>query len=183
VEELKECFTLERISKSPGVFDHAKLTWMNGQHLRALSVENLLPMVEPVLKKEMPDEPRLQNPEILRKLVELIQIKMNKLNDAVEVAKSFLNASQPENEEAAAMISTDKSKDLFAALAEEFASCEWVREGYNAAIKAAGKTAGAKGKELFMPIRVKITGTCHGPDLVGILDVLGREEVLKRLRN
>jgi glutamyl-tRNA synthetase len=183
VEELKECFTLERISKSPGVFDHAKLTWMNGQHLRALSVENLLPMVEPVLKKEMPDEPRLQNPEILRKLVELIQIKMNKLNDAVEVAKSFLNASQPENEEAAAMISTDKSKDLFAALAEEFASCEWVREGYNAAIKAAGKTAGAKGKELFMPIRVKITGTCHGPDLVGILDVLGREEVLKRLKN
>ena len=47
VEELKECFTLERISKSPGVFDHAKLTWMNGQHLRALPVEKLVPMVEP----------------------------------------------------------------------------------------------------------------------------------------
>lgn len=182
VEELKECFTLERISKSPGVFDHAKLTWMNGQHLRALPVEKLLPMVEPLLKKEMPDEPRLQNPEILQKLIELIQIKMNVLNDAVDVARSFLQASAPENEEAAAMIATEKSQKLFAALAEEFAACEWVRDGYNAAIKAAGKTAEAKGKELFMPIRVKITGTCHGPDLVGILDVLGRDEVVARLK-
>lgn len=182
VEELKECFTLERISKSPGVFDHAKLTWMNGQHLRALPVEKLLPMVEPLLKKEMPDEPRLQNPEILQKLIELIQVKMNVLNDAVDVARSFLQASAPENEEAAAMIATEKSHKLFAALAEEFAACEWVRDGYNAAIKAAGKTAEAKGKELFMPIRVKITGTCHGPDLVGILDVLGRDEVVARLK-
>lgn len=182
VAELKECFTLERISKSPGVFDHAKLTWMNGQHLRALPVEQLMPMVAPILKKEMPDDARLQNPEILRKLVELIQIKMNVLNDAVEVARSFLQTSAPENEEAAAMIATEKSQKLFAALADEFSRCEWVRDGYNAAIKAASKTAEAKGKDLFMPIRVKITGTCHGPDLVGILDVLGRDEVIARLR-
>ncbi len=182
VEELKECFALDRISKSPGVFDHAKLTWMNGQHLRALPVEKLLPLVEPILRKEMPDEVRLQNPEILRKLVELIQIKMNVLNDAVEVARSFLQSSAPENDEAAAMISTEKSQKLFAALAEEFAGCEWVRDGYNAAIKAAGKAAEAKGKDLYMPIRVKITGTCHGPDLVGILDVLGRDEVVARLK-
>ncbi|MEW6709933.1 MAG: glutamate--tRNA ligase [Candidatus Riflebacteria bacterium] len=182
VEELKERFSLERISKSPGVFDHAKLTWMNGQHLRALPVDQLLPMVELLLKKAMPEETRLQNPEILRKLVELIQIKMNVLNDAVEVARSFLQAGEPENEEAAAMIATEKSQKLFAALADEFSRCEWVRDGYNAAIKAAGKTAEAKGKDLFMPIRVKITGTCHGPDLVGILDVLGRDETLKRLK-
>jgi nondiscriminating glutamyl-tRNA synthetase len=57
-----------------------------------------------------------------------------------------------------------------------------VRDGYNAAIKAAGKAAEAKGKDLYMPIRVKITGTCHGPDLVGILDVLGRDEVVSRLK-
>jgi glutamyl-tRNA synthetase len=182
VEELKECFALDRISKSPGVFDHAKLTWMNGQHLRAMPVEKLVPLVEPILKKEMPGESRLQCPEILHKLVELIQIKMNVLNDAVDVARSFLQASAPENEEAAAMIATEKSQKLFAALAEEFSKCEWVRDGYNAAIKAAGKAAEAKGKDLYMPIRVKITGTCHGPDLVGILDVLGRDEVVSRLK-
>lgn len=181
VEELIECFQLERISKSPGVFDHAKLTWMNGQHIRALPVEKLIPMVEPLLQEAMPNDSRLQNPEIVRKLVELIQVKMNVLTDAAAIAESFLQVSEPENEEAAAMIATEKSKALFAALADEFSKCEWVREGYNAGIKAAGKTAEAKGKDLFMPIRVKITGTCHGPDLVGILDVLGREEVIKRL--
>jgi len=181
VEELKECFTLERISKSPGVFDQNKLIWMNGQHLRAISVEKLIPMVEPRLRQAMPDDARLNNPEILRKLVELIQIKMNTLHDAVAVAEAILKPMAPENDEAAAMIATEKSIKLFAALASEFAACEWVKDGYNAAIKAAGKAAEAKGKDLFMPIRVKITGSCHGPDLVGILDVLGREEVLRRL--
>jgi len=181
VDELVECFSLERISKSPGVFDHNKLIWMNGQHLRALTVDQLLPMVAPVLKQAMPNDSRLDNPEVLRKLVELIQIKMNTLNDAVPVAESILTATPPEDEEAASLIATKKSKVLFEALAEEFAACEWVKDGYNAAIKAAGKSAEAKGKDLFMAIRVKITGSCHGPDLVGILDVLGRDEVIKRL--
>ena len=53
----------------------------------------------------------------------------------------------------------------------------------NAAIKAAGKASDSKGKDLFMPIRVKITGSGHGPELVGILDVLGRDEVIARLRS
>jgi glutamyl-tRNA synthetase len=182
VAELIEHFSLERISKSPGVFDQAKLTWMNGQHLRALPVDELLPMVKPLLKKEMPADPRLDDPEILHKLVALIQIKMNLLNDAVGVAREVLQAGKPESDEELAMISTEKSAKLFAALAEEFAACDWAREGYNAAIKAAGKKAEAKGKELFMPIRIKITGTAHGPDLVGILDVLGREEAISRLK-
>lgn len=183
VKELIEHFELNRISKSPGVFDHNKLVWMNGQHLRAMPVDELMPMVAPVLKDAMPNDKRLENPEILRKLIELIQVKMNLINDAVEVAKSFLTAQEPENEEAAQLISTEKSLKLFEALAQEFEKCEWIKEGYNAAIKAAGKIAEAKGKDLFMPIRVKITGTCHGPDLVGILDVLGRDEVISRLKS
>ena len=156
---------------------------MNGQHLRAMPVDELLPMVVPVLKKAMPDDARLNSPEVLCKLVELIQVKMNTLKDAVPVAESILRAGPPADEEAATMVSTEKSKNLFAALAKEFATCEWVKDGYNAAIKAAGKTADAKGKDLFMPIRAKITGSCHGPELVGILDVLGRDEVINRLNN
>ncbi|NLF98360.1 MAG: glutamate--tRNA ligase, partial [Candidatus Riflebacteria bacterium] len=106
VKELIESFSLERISKSPGVFDHNKLIWMNGQHLRAMPVDELLPLVVPVLKKAMPDDARLNNPEVLRKLVELIQIKMNTLNDAVPVAESILRANQPEDEESVAMVGT-----------------------------------------------------------------------------
>ncbi|MGM0601020.1 MAG: glutamate--tRNA ligase [Candidatus Rifleibacteriota bacterium] len=181
VDELIEKFSLERISSSPGVFDQTKLTWMNGQHLRSLPLEKLVPMIAPLLKEAFPADRRIQNEELLYKLAGLIQVKLNLLTDAAKVARSLLNASGPENEEAAAIINTEKSKKLFAALAREFSECEWVRAGYNAAIKAAGKAAEAKGKDLYMPIRIKITGSCHGPDLVGILDVLGREEVLKRL--
>ena len=182
VEELIECFKLERISKSPGVFDHAKLTWMNGQHLRALPAEKLFEMVKPILLKEFADDERLKNEDTLKRLVEVIQIKMNLLQDAPKVAKEILELSPTTDPEAVEMISTDLSKSLFEALAQEFETAEWKREGYNAAIKAAGKKTGAKGKNLFMPIRIKVTGTGHGPDLVGVLDILGREETIKRLK-
>lgn len=182
VKELIQCFELSHISKSPGVFDKDKLVWMNGQHLRAMPVDELIPLVEPLLKKAMPNDKRLDDPVIMHKLVELIQVKMTLLTDAPEVAKTFFEASEPENDEARAMIETEKSKKLFEALASEFEKCDWVREGYNAAIKAAGKIAEVKGKDLFMPIRVKITGSCHGPELVGILDVLGRDETISRLK-
>ena len=161
-----ECFELSHISKSPGVFDKDKLVWMNGQHLRAMPVDELIPLVAPLLKKAMPDDKRLDDPVIMHKLVELIQVKMTLLTDAPEVAKTFFEASEPENDEARAMIETEKSKKLFEALAAEFEKCDWVREGYNASIKAASKIAEVKGKDLYMPIRVKITGSCHGPSFI-----------------
>jgi nondiscriminating glutamyl-tRNA synthetase len=41
---------------------------------------------------------------------------------------------------------------------------------------------GLKGKDLFMPIRVQITGVLHGPELANVLPILGKDEVLQRLR-
>ncbi len=45
MEDLQTAFTLDRITKSPAVFDKTKLSWMNGQHLRALPEDSLLPLV------------------------------------------------------------------------------------------------------------------------------------------
>ena len=181
IEELIKSFSIEKISKSPGVFDKAKLTWMNGQHIRALPVDKLTGMVTPLLKKEFPNDKHLNDDKLLHRLVEVIQIKMNLLEDAIEVARPILTRTQPTTDEEKSMIDTELSHSLFKALANEFSKIDWVREGYNAAIKAAGKQSGAKGKNLFMPIRVKITGNSHGPDLVGILDIIGREEAIARL--
>lgn len=181
VKELIESFSIERISKSPGVFDQAKLTWMNGQHIRALPVEELSRMLHPILLEAFPGDKRLNDEKLFNRLVEVIQIKMNLLEDAIDVCRPILTRTAPESDEEKNMISTELSSSLFNALAEEFKTIEWNRAGYNAAIKAAGKTSGAKGKNLFMPIRIKITGNGHGPDLVGILDIIGREEAIARL--
>lgn len=181
VTELIESFSLERISKSPGVFDQNKLTWMNGQHLRAMSTQDLTNIVGPELKKSRPDDTRLSDSQTMYKLVDLIKIKMNLLHDAVKVANSILDETVYEDQASKDITETQEALKLFQTLSNEFKNCEWNREGYNAAIKNAGKISGIKGKNLFMPIRAKITGSCQGPDLVSIMDILGREEIIKRL--
>ena len=80
------------------------------------------------------------------------------------------------------MLATPESPRLFAALVEAFQTIEWKKEIINEAMKATAKQVGVKGKALFMPIRVKLTGNCHGPDLLGILELLGREEVTRRMK-
>ncbi|MBM6798787.1 glutamate--tRNA ligase, partial [Coprobacillus cateniformis] len=58
---------------------------------------------------------------------------------------------------------------------------EFTKENIQAAIKATQKEAGAKGKMLYMPIRIATTGIMHGPDLASSIMLLGKEKVLERL--
>ena len=181
-EELLTKFDLARVGSSPGVFDHDKLRWMNGQHIRKLSLATLCGFLKPLLQKAYPDDSRLQDGTFLEKLSLLIQPTLVVLNDVATVSKPILYGASPENEEAASMLATPESPRLFAALVEAFQTIEWKKEIINEAMKATAKQVGVKGKALFMPIRVKLTGNCHGPDLLGILELLGREEVTRRMK-
>ena len=51
-----------------------------------------------------------------------------------------------------------------------------------AAIKAVQKETGVKGKNLFMPIRIAVSGQMHGPELPNTIEVLGKDKVLSRLK-
>jgi glutamyl-tRNA synthetase len=180
-QELVQKFSLERINKSPAVFDQVKLTWMNGQHLRQIPPATFGEMVRPVLAAAYPGHPVFADPVRWERLVALVQIGISRLNQAPEVARPILSGNPPENEEAEQTVRAEGVEKLFVALTAEFSRADWNKDGIGAAIKLAGKTAGAKGKGLFMPLRVKLTGNCHGPDLVGILEVIGREEAIRRL--
>jgi len=179
--ELIEKFSLERINKSPAVFDHAKLLWMNGTHLRAFTPEKLSEFLCPVLRKDFPDDKRIQDPVFAKKLVVILQNAVHTLSEVRKTAEPILNGGSPENDEAKAVLAEPQAGALLQAFAAELSGVDWQREALNAAMKSAGKKTGAKGKSLFMPIRVKLTGNCHGPDLIGIIELLGREETIKRL--
>ena len=114
-------------------------------------------------------------------LVEVLQVALGLLTDAPRLAEPILNGGEPADDEARDVMAQETVPALLEALRAGFADGPWERDALKGVIKTAGKTAGAKGKNLFMPLRVKLTGACHGPDLVGIIHLLGREEVLARL--
>ncbi len=178
--ELIEKFSLERISKSPAVFDHAKLNWTNGMHIRGLGPVKLAEILDPVLRETFHGNPLLATETGRLKAANLLLNALTVIKDAPSILKPIIEGGQPENDEARAFVADPKAASLWQAVREELTGADWQRVPLNDALKRAGKKVGMTGKNLFMPVRVKLTGSCHGPDLLGILDFLGREEVLRR---
>src|SRR3954468_4979852 len=170
IEELKERFTLERVSKNPAVFDEAKLRWMNGHYLRELDVEDLKGRLEQLLGREVP-----------REAVEISQEKMQTLADFWPLA-GFL-VERRETDPAAwdkvmkdgAADRLEKARDALA-LAEPFET-----EQIEQALRRVVEETGVKPKEVFQPVRVAVTGTTVSPGIFESVAALGRDEALTRI--
>ncbi|MEZ4397369.1 MAG: glutamate--tRNA ligase [Candidatus Krumholzibacteriia bacterium] len=170
--ELTASFTIERLNKSAAVFDAAKLDWLAGLKLREAGPAALLPAARAFL----PDEDDAQ------RLLEITAV-IDHLRCAADLPRELAALRGPApapDEEARPWLA---HAPLFAALADGLAAVEdFGAEVFKAALKDAGKAVGAKGKELFMPVRVALTGRTHGPELAAVAAILGRDEVLARLR-
>lgn len=180
LDELIAKFSLERLCKSPAVFDQAKLRWMNGMHLRQLPLPELAAAIAPILRRNYSDDQRFLDDNFVTRVAGLLQNHLVVLPDVVPALQALLVWHPPADAEAAAALQGELAQSLFAAFAEELRQVTWDRNALAEAIKKAGKQSGAKGKALFMPLRVKLTGACHGPDLAAVMEILGREETLRR---
>ncbi len=185
VEELKRVFSLERVSKSPAVFDPDKLNWLNGCYIRVSSTERLAALAVPFLQKAgyVSDPPSAQEQEWVAAVVELARDYVSCLEEIPEHAGKYLDEEYTYSEEAKEVLSRDGVAGLLEALAEEAGRAERLTAATAPALlKAAGKKAGLKGKDVFVPVRAALTGSTQGPDLPKVMAVIGKESVLRRLK-
>ncbi len=172
-DELSAAFSLERLNKAAAVFDAAKLDWLAGLKIRHAGPEALLPAARAFLPGE----------DDARRLLE-IRAVIDHLRCAADLPRELasLRGPAPEPDEEARPWLGNTA--LFAALADLLAAPggDLTAEEFKAALSAAGKQVGAKGKELFMPVRAALTGRTHGPELPAVAAILGRETVVTRLR-
>mmetsp|Transcript_38111 Transcript_38111/g.61904 ORF Transcript_38111/g.61904 Transcript_38111/m.61904 type:complete len:412 (+) Transcript_38111:411-1646(+) len=174
VPELVEKFALERVIKSPAVFDMEKLKWVNSQHIRAMETEELQNLIEPFFKSAEPPLP--SDPEFLSAATKMCQPRMSVLSEAPEIAREALAhplAVTLESEEARKLIEDDKNFPEFTeVLVSEFEageipnpSSEDFEADFKKWAKALGKKTSRKGKGLFMPLRLLLTGRMQGPEV------------------
>ncbi len=176
LDRLVEEFDLDRVGKSPAVFDVVKLTWLNGQHLRRLSADRLVELVLPYLQRA----PQLELPAdraVIRRVVEAVAEKLNLLSDIVEVAAPFFQRSvEPENDEARQIVEKDTSQKVFWSFQRHLEQYERMdREVFRRIMKDVAEETGVTGRELWMPIRVALTGRTHGPELPLVAEILGHQ--------
>ena len=185
-EEIIEKFSLDAVSKSPAVFDMEKLKWLNGHYIRQSSVERLVGLAIPYLQSEgyLKEEVTEADRQWVTLIVQALQEKIHTINDIGEFMPLFVGEDITiEDEEAKEVLADPDVPTVIYAFKEKLAELpEWNADDVKKIFKAISKETGLKGKKVFMPIRVALTGQMHGPDLHFIIPVLGPELVAKRLQ-
>lgn len=184
LEQLVEQFSLERVSKSPAVFDTNKLEWMNNQYMKKADLDRVVELSLPHLIKagRLPENMTEEQRKWARALIELHQEKMSYGAQIVELTELFFKEKIEYNKEAKEVLAGDVVPEVLRHFANELNEIEvFDAENIKKAMKNTQKATGQKGKNLFMPIRVATTGQMHGPDLPYTLELLGNDTVQARI--
>jgi glutamyl-tRNA synthetase len=170
-EELKEKFSLERVSRNPAVFDEAKLRSINGHYLRELPVDQLTARLEALTGRTG-----------LRGAVEIAREKIQTLSEFWPLV-SFLFDGPVEDERAwAATIDADGGAAALADARVALAAAEpFDPEQVEAALRGVVERRGVKPGKVFQPVRVAIAGTTVSPGIFESVALLGRERTLERI--
>jgi nondiscriminating glutamyl-tRNA synthetase len=184
-EELIEQFSLDRVAKNPAVFDIEKLNWINFHYMKQLNEEQLYAICLPHLQEAgyVIEQPDAEETAWLKQMIWALREHIQYGAQVVEPAKVFFTEDYlPENEETAAVLQEETTPAVLEMFRQELLSLpEVTSDTVQPLFKKIQKGLKVKGKFVYMPIRVAITGVMHGPDLNVIVALMGRDKVLERL--
>jgi glutamyl-tRNA synthetase len=171
IEELQRRFALERVSRSPAIFDEQKLRWMNGRYLRELSPEDLQARLE-----------ALYGRELRRDVVEISQEKVSTLTEFWPLSGFFFDGPSDDPKARRKVLEADGAHDALAAARVALDQVpDWSLDGVQAALERVVTERGVKPGKVYQPVRVALAGTTVSPGIFETVTVLGRDETLNRL--
>ncbi|MFM7775511.1 MAG: glutamate--tRNA ligase [Actinomycetota bacterium] len=185
MEELVQLFTIERVNSSPARFDMKKLEAINGDKIRALSIEDFLERALPFLIASKVITGSDAQVSLVKKALPIIQERIVRLKEVIPML-SFLFVDQVEfDAESGAKIGEADAQKVVAAALE---SLEPVSDWSHTHIEAALRNSlidglGLKPRNAFGPVRIAITGSHISPPLFESMELLGRERCLSRLKS
>jgi glutamyl-tRNA synthetase len=168
--ELIERFTLDRVSHKPARFDEVKLKWLNGVHIRELTVEELTRRLEAFTGREG-----------LGAAVRISQEKLHTLADFWPLSGFLFDGPQEDPAAREKWLGEDGRSvliDVRAALAEV---AEFDEPGVRAALEGVLERRACKPKAIYQPLRVAISGTTISPGIFESVALLGKDETLRRI--
>ena len=182
-EQFIQNFSLKRIGKNPAVFDLDRLTWMNGAYLRELPEERLTDLFTDRLEADLS---RPIDRETVRRLVPLIRERIKRLDEVAAMTEGFF--SDELSYDASELMgkgfkenASGAQEALLKAKERAEALGSWEHESMEASMRSLAEELGVKAGDLFMLLRVAVTGRPVSPPLFESMELLGRERCLRRL--
>jgi nondiscriminating glutamyl-tRNA synthetase len=182
-EELVAKFDLAGCQKNPATFDTVKLNWMNGEYIRQMPVGELIKQAEPFLKKAgLPANGAAQPP--LEKTVGIEHEKFKLLSEIPALVDFFYKDVVFDPKAMEKVLKAPGAKDVLLGLAEALQGFSpFTDKPLEARIRQFCVDKGLKPGQVFHPIRVACTGRTEGPTLFLMLEVMGKDMVVTRLKN
>jgi glutamyl-tRNA synthetase len=177
IKNLTEWFDLEHVSRSPAQFNPEKALWLNQQYLKKADDVRLAGLTGIVLE-DMGIDIKAGPP--LEQVVAILKDRANTVVHLAENARMFYVYEQPIQKDIETQIDT-KALPALQMLKARLAGVAWDRKSIAAAIAEVLKANAMKMPELAMPVRLLVTGRTQTPSLDAVLELLGRDTVLKRL--
>lgn len=173
-------FDSKRLSSSPSMFDPQKMNWINNYYIKQLSEENYWSFIQPFLIQA----PGIKILEInsLKQLGQLFKEQIAYGQQIIDLVKPILTPVQSTELEAIDILNSPDGKKALALFIEKFQQLLTLDAvAIKAIFKSIQQETGLKGKPLYMPVRLKITGQLHGAEMANIIPILGKANTLKRL--
>lgn len=179
-------FTLDRITKSSAIFDQDRLQWMNGMYIRELTPERLANQMMPFLQQGLPKDSLPVDEEYLRQIAPLLQQRMKNLKESADSTSYFFQADEQFDTGTLVQKGMDRDSTLSAlkaALDDLSEADNFQHEKLEEMLTATGERLELSRRQFFGVLRVAATGRAVSPPLFEMMEVLGKDRTVSRIRN
>lgn len=183
MNELINSFSLERVNKAGAVFDLQKLNWLNAEHLRKKSNQELLLLLKDEIQKSKFKD-RIYSDDFLSLIIDAMRERVSFVKEFIDNCTYFYEA--PTEYEAKSIEKNWKPEtpEHLQKLKEAFASLNNpAKEDYEHSLTKVSEEVNAGKGKLIHPLRLAVSGQSTGPGMFDLLFILGKEEVIKRIES
>ncbi|MEE9170489.1 MAG: glutamate--tRNA ligase [bacterium] len=183
-EELLDLFSLQRVSRKSAVFDPVKLEWVNSEYIGKYEIDELIDLVLPYLKEEglVNEEDLPDKRDYLKSVLSLFKPRMKTLKDLARYGKYFFKDPEKYDGSALKKYWTPETKNYLSDFKNELAQMEeFAASDTENSLRTFATRVGIQAAKLIHPIRIVLTGYAVSPGLFEMMEILGKEVVLRRI--
>jgi nondiscriminating glutamyl-tRNA synthetase len=181
---LIEIFDPERLSTSAAVFDPQKLKWMNGEYIKAATLDQVIDLALPYLvdAEKVSSDMDEETEQWVKEIIALYKEQLTYGAEIVELTELFFKQNIDYDEEAMKVLEEEQVLEVLQVFTDKLIHLDtFTSDLIKGEIRATQKETKHRGRKLFMPIRVATTGQTNGPELPKAIELLGKKVVLTRL--
>ena len=181
MQEMIDNFSFDNISKSAAIFNPEKLLWLNATYIREKSAEQLLTLIDPFITARGWASSKDRN---LFKLIDETKIRSRTLLELLDMMDYYFKTDIAYDENAAKKLFTTGTALHLEAMHSRLSGIEdFSQKAIEEAIKSYATGSALKLGDVAQPVRLAVTGRTVSPGLFEIMEILGKDRVIKRLEN